>query len=226
MAKVSCLIIDDEPMAQKILQRFVAEVPILELKGVCKNAMEAMDILQTLPVDLLFLDINMPQLSGLDFYKTLPNPPDVIFTTAHPEFAVEGFEVNAVDYLLKPIAFERFLTAVNKIKERQTETKQEALWVKSDKSLHKIPFASIVYIEALGDYVKIYYDETVLLTNETLKCVLERLPGISFLQIHKSYVVNLEKITFISGNQAYCNATALPIGRKYKEEFLEKWKGQ
>lgn len=225
MTKICCLIIDDEPMAQKILQRFVAEVPFLELKGVCKNAMEAMDILQTLPVDLLFLDINMPQLSGLDFYRTLPNPPDVIFTTAHPEFAVEGFEVNAVDYLLKPIAFERFLTAVNKIKERQTETKQEALWVKSDKSLHKIPFASIAYIEALGDYVKIYYDETVLLTNETLKCVLERLPETAFLQIHKSYVVNLDKITSISGNQAYSNATALPIGRKYKEEFLVKWKG-
>lgn len=223
MQKIKCLIIDDEPMAQRILQRFVAEVAFLDLQGVCKDALEAMDFLGKQSVDLLFLDINMPQLSGLDFYKALPNPPAVIFTTAHPDYAVEGFEVNAVDYLLKPIAFERFMTAVNKVVEACSAVANERLLLKVDKTLHKLYFEQIRYIEALGDYVKVHCEDEVLLTNDTLKNLSEQLPNATFMQIHKSFIVNLEKVTSVSGGQAFCNADALPIGRKYKEEFLERW---
>ncbi len=223
MQKIKCLIIDDEPMAQRILQRFVAEVDFLDLQGVCKDALEAMDLLGTESVDLLFLDINMPQLSGLDFYKSLPNPPAVIFTTAHPDYAVDGFEVNAVDYLLKPIAFERFMTAVNKVAEQHTTPVADHLFIKVDKTLHKVQFEQIRYIEALGDYVKVHCENEVLLTNETLKSLTEQLPTATFMQIHKSFIVNLEKVTSVSGGQAFCNTDALPIGRKYKEAFLERW---
>ncbi len=224
MKKIKCLIIDDEPMAQRILQRFVSEVAFLDLQGVCKDALEAMDLLSKHPVDLLFLDINMPQLSGLDFYKTLPNPPAVIFTTAYPDYAVQGFEVNAVDYLLKPIAFERFITAVNKAKDLQKETDDDILWVKSDKVLHKIPFQQIDYLEALGDYVKVHCEDVVLTTNNTLKNIKEQLPATIFMQLHKSFIVNIQKVTSVSGGQAFCNEKALPIGRKYKEDFLEHWR--
>ncbi len=223
MQKIKCLIIDDEPMAQRILQRFVAEVEFLDLQGVCKDALEAMDLLSKQSVNLLFLDINMPQLSGLDFYKSLPNPPAVIFTTAHADYAVDGFEVNAVDYLLKPIAFERFLTAVNKVAEQQNTPVTEHLLLKADKTLHKVQFDQIRYIEALGDYVKVHCEKEVLLTNETLKKLTEQLPTATFMQIHKSFIVNLQKVTSVSGGQAFCNTDALPIGRKYKEEFLERW---
>ncbi len=223
MQKIKCLIIDDEPIAQRILQHFVAEVEFLDLQGVCKDALEAMDLLKEKSVDLLFLDINMPQLSGLDFYKSLPNPPAVIFTTAYPNYAVEGFEVNAVDYLLKPIAFERFLTAVNKVAEQQSSTSTDRLLLKVDKTLHKLYFHQICYFEALGDYVKVHCEDGVLLTNDTLKHLSEQLPNATFMQIHKSFIVNLEKVTSVSGGQAFCNDAILPIGRKYKEAFFERW---
>ncbi len=196
MQKIKCLIIDDEPMAQRILQRFVAEVEFLDLQGVCKDALEAMDLLANQSVDLLFLDINMPQLSGLDFYKSLPNPPAVIFT---------------------------FLTAVNKVVEQHNISVSDYLLLKVDKTLHKVQFDQIRYIEALGDYVKVHCENEVLITNETLKSLTEQMPTATFMQIHKSFIVNLKKVTSVSGGQAFCNADALPIGRKYKDEFLERW---
>ena len=162
---ITCLIIDDELSSQRVLQHFVAETDILDLKATCNNTAEAFKYLQLNdPIDLLFLDINMPQQSGLDFYKTLKNPPPVIFTTAYPQYAVEGFEVNAIDYLLKPIAYERFLTAINKVLNHQnTSIDSEGFIVlKENKALYKLYFKDIQFAEAFGDYVKVHTEKKLL----------------------------------------------------------------
>lgn len=225
MIKIRCLIIDDEPVAQRVLERFVADVNFLELKGVCKDALEAYELLQTTPVDLLFLDINMPKLSGMAFYKSLTKPPAVIFTTAYPDYAVEGFDVNAVDYLVKPIAFDRFLAAAHKLRSQFCLAPSEAaLWVKADKVTHKLHFEDIHYLEAFGDYVKIHCNENVLLTNDTLKNLQDQLPSATFVQLHKSFIVNVNKVTSVSGGQAFCQTNAIPVGRKYRDEFLKHWR--
>ena len=161
---ITCLIIDDELSSQRVLQHFVAETAVLDLKATCNNATEAFKYLQLNGnIDLLFLDINMPQQSGLDFYKTLKNPPQVIFTTAYPQYAVDGFEVNAVDYLLKPIGYERFLTAINKVLNNQnTPPTEDFIVLKENKTLYKLYFAEIQFVEAFGDYVKVHSEEKTI----------------------------------------------------------------
>lgn len=224
MKRINCLIVDDEPVAQRILERFVNDVDVLELQGVCKDAIEASEILRSNKIDLLLLDINMPKLSGIAFYKSLPNPPSVIFTTAYPDYAVEGFEVNAIDYLLKPISFERFFAAVQKVKMLHSVVSADVLWVRADKTLYKLPCEKIYYLEALGDYVKIHSeDNKVIVTNETLKNLYEQLSRKKFVQVHKSYIVNLDKVSSVSGGQAFCKTNPIPIGRRYKEYFLKSW---
>ncbi len=182
MTMLSCLIVDDEPLSQEVLKKFVDDAPLLQLNGICSDALEALEFLRQNTVDLIFLDINMPKLSGINFVKTLENPPLIIFTTAYAEYAVEGFELNAVDYLLKPIAFDRFLKAVNKAVELQqaweiierskndlNKEEPDYLMIRSDKRIYKINIDDLYYVQSYGDYVKIYTKEKVIIASETLK---------------------------------------------------------
>ncbi|WP_242206487.1 LytR/AlgR family response regulator transcription factor [Aestuariivivens insulae] len=225
--KINCLIIDDEPASQIVLKNFIADVGFLEMKAICNNAIEAIDKLKEFnDIDLLFLDVNMPKISGLTFYKSLQNPPHVIFTTAYPQYAVDGFEVNAIDYLLKPFSFERFFIAVNKVLEKRynngNNTSEEQFFlVKSNKTLHKINFKNILYIEAFGDYVKVHQEQQCLLTNATFTSVLESLPKDIFVRTHKSFAINFKKMNAISGNQITIQKHKIPIGQKYRVEFYK-----
>ena len=221
--QINCLIIDDELSSQRVLQHFVSETEVLVLKATCNNTAEAFKYLQLEGhIDLLFLDINMPKQSGLDFYKTLKNPPDVIFTTAYPQYAVDGFEVNAIDYLLKPIAYDRFLTAINKVLSQETSTTTDKTFIilKENKALYKVFYKDIQYIEAYGDYVKVHTKEKTITTHSTFSKFIADLPSY-FLRTHKSFSVNLNKLNHLSGNQITINTHIIPIGKTYKASVLK-----
>jgi len=225
---IRCVIIEDEPLARNVLKKYIRDYPLLELAAVCNDAIEAQSVLASGNIQLLFLDINLPRLSGISFLKTLPHPPMVIFTTAYPEFAVEGFELDAIDYLLKPFSFERFLKSVNKALSKQTGSHQKPaviknpdkfIFIKSDKKVYKIDFENILYIEATGDYVKVVTTDNQYLVNNTLKNLLEELPGSEFIRVHKSYIISRDKIKFVEGNYIKIGNTDVPIGAAYKEEI-------
>ncbi len=234
MAKV--LIVDDEPLALDIMETYISKLPSLELVKKCVNAIEAFDALNSHEIDIMFLDINMPQLTGIDFLKTLSNPPLVIFTTAYSEYAVEGFELNAIDYLLKPISFERFMKAVNKaMAQLELQQKEETvpvatesneasgtdfIFVKSDKKLVKIKYEDILYIEGLKDYVIIRMATSRVITLQTMKSLEAKLPSNIFKRVHRSYIVNLDKIDAIVGNMVEINKKHLPIGKNYRDDLL------
>lgn len=221
---INCLIVDDELSSQRVLQHFVTKTEVLDLKKTCSSATEAFKYLQLHnKVDLIFLDINMPKQSGLDFYKTLKNPPQVIFTTAYPQYAVEGFEVDAVDYLLKPIAYERFLIAINKVlklKEDATTFINEFMVLKENKVLHKVYFKDIQYVEAFGDYVKVHTETKVITTHSTFSKLIQNLPDF-FLRTHKSFSINLHRMSHLSGNQIKVDSYEIPIGQTYKQSVLK-----
>jgi DNA-binding LytR/AlgR family response regulator len=220
---ISCLIIDDELSSQSVLQHFVLQTDILHLKQICNNAKDAFKYLQlNTKIDLLFLDINMPNQSGLAFYKSLQNPPKVIFTTAYPQYAVDGFDLNAVDYLLKPFSYERFLTAVNKIITLNSIAPEttDFILLKENKILHKVFFNDIQYIEAFGDYVKVHSKEKIVVTHSTFKKMTKNLPDY-FLRVHKSFTINTTKIKALSGNQILIDTHNIPIGQTYKENVLK-----
>jgi len=227
MKPLQCIIADDEPIARQILESYINEVPYLELKASCKNAFEVLDILQKESIDLLFLDINMPKLSGLSMLRTLQHKPNVIITTAYPEYALEGFELSVTDYLLKPFSIERFLQAVMKVQQKidtsikEVEEEQTSIFVKSDKKIIKLNFDTIFYIEAYGNYIKIFA-ENMILTPQTLSDFINKLPD-NFLRIHKSYAVNFNYLKLIDGNQIILhNNTKLPIGKSYRKAVLSK----
>ncbi|MFY0628857.1 MAG: response regulator transcription factor [Flavobacteriaceae bacterium] len=224
---IRCLLIDDEPTSQSVLKNFVSMVDYLEVVAVCSNAVEGMTVLKKEAIDLIFLDVNMPKISGLSFYKSLQNPPLVIFTTAYSEHAIEAFNVSAVDYLLKPFSFDRFLTATNKALDSLTisesSTKSPSILVKADKKLHKIATSTISHIEACGDYVKIYTDDRFIMTNNTFKNILNSLPD-NFIQVHKSFAINLQKAGAVEGNQILIGSYKVPVGLTYKSSFLERFK--
>ena len=231
MKLLQCIIADDEPIARQILENYIKEIPTLTLVTSCKDAFEVMKVLQEQSVDLLFLDINMPKLSGLSLLKTLQNRPNVIITTAYPEYALEGFELSVTDYLLKPFSLERFLQAVQKVQQKtaiqpktvivQNEETTQYIFVKRDKKLIKLTIDKINHIEAFGNYVKIFMDKMVLVP-QTLAGFLEKLPN-NFLRIHKSYVINFDKLKFIDGNRIVLqNDTKLPIGKSYRKLVMNK----
>ena len=225
---IRCIIIDDEPLSQDILEKFILEIERLEIAGVFDNALDASDFLRNNKVDLIFLDINMPRLSGVQFFKSLKNPPHVIFTTAYPEFAVEGFDLDAVDYLLKPFPFERFLKSVNKAFEKLDSShfisKEKILWLKSDKKLNKIFIQDIMYIEAVGDYVKIVMEKGNLIVHDTLQGILNKLKHDGFERIHRSYIIAMDKIAYVEGNRVSVGDTVLPVGQSYRDYFFRKIK--
>jgi DNA-binding LytR/AlgR family response regulator len=227
MNQYKCIIIEDEPLAQNVLKKYIGDHPSLQLIAVCPDAMEAQTILNHNNINLVFLDINLPKLSGINFIKTLIHPPMVIFTTAYPEFAVEGFELNAIDYLLKPFSFERFLKAVNKAIEKinsssviKAKKEDSFIFLKADKKIHKIDIDSILYIEAIGDYMKVVTATGQLLVNETMKKMQENLIANSFIRVHKSFIISRNKIRFIEGNYVQVADKSIPIGATYRSEVL------
>jgi DNA-binding LytR/AlgR family response regulator len=226
---INCIIVDDEPLARRVIEKYLKDLPFLNLLASCSHAFEAMEVLQKEAVDLIFLDISMPRLSGINFAKTLSDPPLIIFTTAYPEYAVEGFELEAVDYLLKPFSQERFLKAVNKVaKILENKPGLKAaddpgfLIIKADKKLYKTNFSDILYLQSYGDYVKIFTAKKTLLTKERLSAIEENLPQNRFQKIHRSYVISLDAISFLEGNQVKINDTLLPVSNTYRAELLAK----
>jgi len=230
MNVLQCIIADDEPIARQILENYIDSIPYLEMIASCKNAFEVMEVLQEKSIDILFLDINMPKLSGLSLLKTLQQRPNVIITTAYPEYAIEGFELSVTDYLLKPFSLERFIQAVQKVQQSspiQTDTVvadieelPAFIFVKSDKMIIKINLIEINHIEAYGNYIKIFTDKMIL-TAQTLSDFLVKLPEY-FLRIHKSYAINFNKLKLIDGNLIVLqNNTKLPIGKSYRKAVLD-----
>lgn len=224
------MIIDDEPLARKGLQEYCADVDFLEVVAVCDSPVKAVDLLQTMQVHLLFLDIQMPRISGLDLVRSLPQPPLVIFTTAYAEYAIQGFELDVIDYLLKPVAFERFLKAALKarsyfeLSQRPAITKDDAgyFFIKCDNGLERICFDDILYAEALQNYVVLHTSQRKYITYLTFKAVEDYLPEQQFLRVHKSYIVALAKIDRIAGSDIVIGPHCIPISRHLKEEVMER----
>jgi DNA-binding LytR/AlgR family response regulator len=221
---IRCAIIDDEPLSRDVLRQFISDHPDLILAGEYKDALESISGIEAIPVDLLLLDINLPKLSGINFYKTLANKPLVIFTTAYPEFALDGFELNAVDYLMKPIPFDRFLHAIQKVKERLKPqiAIQDHIMLKVDKKLYRTPYEDILFLEAFGDYAKVHLDNQVLVITSTMKKMEAELPIPLFIRVHKSFIVNTSKVAFIEGNQISIGNQMVPIGLRYRENVLQR----
>jgi DNA-binding LytR/AlgR family response regulator len=226
MKNIRCIVVEDEPASQEVLKKYIADYPQLELAALCSHAIDAGEQLRKLSnIELIFLDITLPKISGLDFYRSLSNPPPVIFTTAYPEYAVNGFEVNAVDYLVKPFPFERFLKAMNKLQDQlkpNTPSFQDYILVQADKKTHKVNYDDILYMEAMGDYVKIFSAGKTLIVHHTLQKLQELLPSDRFFRVHKSYLISLQRIDYIEGNMVIINSTQFPIGQTYRGEFLAR----
>ena len=229
MKVLNCIIADDEPIARQILENYIDALPYLNLIASCKNAFEVLEFLQENEVDILFLDINMPKLSGLSLLKTLQKKPNVIITTAYPEYAIAGFELSVTDYLVKPFSLERFMQAVQKVHKKPVVTTTilkereayESIFVKSDKKIIKLNFDEIYYAEAYGNYVKIFADKMIL-TPQTLSDFLEKLSK-DFIRIHKSFIVNFKHLKMIDGNQIILqNEAKIPIGKSYKKQLLDR----
>lgn len=226
-----CLIVDDEYPAVEVLQSYIALVPGLRVAGVCHHGLEAFQFLQQTPVDLLFLDVQMPKLTGTDLMKALPAHPKVIFTTAHREFAWDGFELNAVDFLLKPIPFERFLKAIHKAvphtqpliaptDEKQVHKSDPFLYFRVDRKMVKVMVNDICYAESLKDYLKIRHNDQEIITKQTMSSFQEMLPPEMFARVHRSYLVAISKVTSFDSHQIFVGKHSIPIGSLYRNDVL------
>ena len=238
---IRCITIDDEPLALIQLTGYIEKVPFLKLVKACNSALEALDLLAKDPVDLIFADINMPDLNGVDFVKSLVNKPIIIFTTAYTEYAIEGFRVNALDYLLKPFGYNEFLKAANKAlhqyelqakiqqyplpasPEVPAENGNNNLFIKADYKMIRLDMNKIIYMESQNEYIRIFFeDQKPVMTLLSMKKLEERLPAERFLRVHRFYIVNLEKITAVANNRIiYGKDTYIPIGNQYKDKFNE-----
>jgi DNA-binding LytR/AlgR family response regulator len=230
MRKIKCLIVDDEPLALDLIESYIIKTSALELTGRCSSAIEAMEYLDHENIDLIFLDVQMPELSGIEFSRTISNGPKIIFTTAFEKYALEGFKVNALDYLLKPFNYEEFLKSVTKAKEwfslidsqpnNNTEI-SDYIYIKSEYKILKITLAEVLYFEGLKDYVKIYLDgqSKPILSLMSLKSLEQQLPVDQFMRIHRSYIVNLNKIEVVERSRIAYGNTYIPIADNYKEKF-------
>jgi len=239
ISKVNCLVVDDEVPAQEILKKFISSIDSLHLSGICNNAIEALNLMQHQPVDLLFLDIHMPQLSGTEFVRSLKNPPKIIFTTAYNNFAVEAFELEAVDYLVKPIPFTRFVKAVNKVlsvsspaveentghrPESYPEDQLPFMYFRSDRKMLKVFLKDIQYIESMKDYLKVVTTTGQIITKQALASLQEMLPDGEFIRIHRSYIVSVSKIESYAQEKILLNNVELPVGKIYRLEVNRQLK--
>jgi two-component system LytT family response regulator len=233
---IRCLIIDDEPPAREIIRRYVQEIPTLQLMGECANAIQALTVLQQQSIDLLFLDIRMPQLNGTDFIKTLKNPPKVIFTTAFSEYALEGYELDVVDYLMKPIRFDRFLKAVNKayplnvaattqkpvVSSIVEEKKNESfVYFRADRKMVKVMLDDILYIESMKDYVKVHSRQGTIITKQSISSVEAMLPEKLFVRTHRSFIVSINKIKSFTNELVEIDKTDIPIGKLFRNGVMK-----
>lgn len=228
---IQCLIIDDEPLAGQLLASYADKIEYLNVVKVFQNPIKALAFLQDQPIDLIFLDIQMPQLKGTDLAKIIGDKIGIIFTTAYPEHAVEGFELNAVDYLVKPINFQRFLAATTRFQDSaqnnttaKTEQGSGLLFVKTENRLQKIKLADILYLKSLGDYVQIFTVTQKIMTLENMKAFEERLSKNNFLRVHRSYIIALDKIDFVQNQKIKIKDQLIPLSRTYQEEFFVKLK--
>lgn len=226
---INCIIVDDEPVAREILENHLKKIAAIHVVGSCKNAIEAFNLINLHKIDLIFLDINMPEISGLSFAKSINKNIKIIFTTAYREYAIDGFDLRAVDYLLKPISFERIYQAINKYKNENTPIKAETttdltsekndfIFVKSDRKMIKINFTEVNYIESLADYLKIHLMDKTILTRETITSIEAKLPKRDFLRIHRSYIISISKIESFTNEFVEINKKAVPISRSYKND--------
>lgn len=231
--KVRCLIVDDESPATELLASYVIRIEDFEVIGVCHNALDAFTFLQKNPVDLVFLDIQMPRMSGLELVRSLPEKPAVIFTTAYREYGVDGFELDALDYLVKPITFDRFLKAIAKFNQQVSFKKgidqthennafdKAYMYFKVNRDLVKIYLKNIIYIESIRDYIKVITENQSIISYQRIGYMEEKLPENKFLRIHKSYIVSLDKINSFSNDCVNIGNFSLPVGRSYKQKFLQ-----
>ena len=233
--QVKCIIVDDEPMARDVIRRYIQKIPTLKLMGEFGNAIEATIFLQEQAVDMIFLDIKMPQLSGTDFVRSLRNVPKIIFTTAHKEFAHEGFELDVIDYLLKPIRFDRFLRAVNKafpqkmqaaevinsIPAEENKPATSFIYLRVDRKMIKVLLNDIVYIESDKDYVKVFTEKGFVITRQTIASVEAMLSDSLFIRVHRSYIVSLNKLKSFTAETVEIGNKELPIGKLYRNNFLK-----
>ena len=232
---IKCLIIDDEPPAREVLKRYVEQLPMLQLTGECSNAIQAIGMLQQQDIDLLFLDIRMPQLNGIDFLRTLNTPPKIIFTTAFAEYAVEGYELDIADYLMKPIRFDRFIKAVNKAFPKQptidTEEKFQPLeekrtesfvYFRADRKMVKVLLNDILYIESMKDYVKVCTTHNTIITKQSLSSVETMLPEKKFIRTHRSFIVAIHHISTFTNEIIEVKKTEIPIGKLYRNAVLKR----
>lgn len=229
---MTCIIVEDQPPAQRILKKYITDIGLFELKGVFADAIAAMQFLESEMVDLMFLDIHLPKLSGVQLIKILDRKPQIILTTAFPDYALDGYELDVADYLLKPFSFERFVKAVKKvqnngkhkdqIKIKEATQQDDFIFAKAGSEYVNVEFSSIKYIKADGDYTEVHFGDSKKLINNSLRFWVEQLPDALFCQVHKSYVVNVSCIEKVSGNQLIIDDNAIPIGRTYKDLFFEK----
>ncbi|MEI6088840.1 MAG: LytTR family DNA-binding domain-containing protein [bacterium] len=231
--KIKCICIDDEPLALMQISSYIKKTPFLELVGECQSAFEAFEIMKNHSVQLMFIDINMPDLSGMEFVKSLAQKPNIVFTTAYSDYAVEGFEVDAADYLLKPISYNSFLKAANKVLNLVTLTQNQPqeiikatrdhLFVKSEYKIIRIEFSNIKYIESMHEYIKIHLiNDKPIMTMTSLKSIEEHLPSDVFMRVHRSFIVNLSKISIIERNRIIFDSNVyIPISEQYKKKFQE-----
>ena len=232
---IRCLVVDDEPLARDVLRRHIEMMPTLVLTGECGNAIEAMSFLQQQPVDLLFLDIHMPQLKGIDLVRILSNPPKVVFTTAHSEYALEGYGLDIVDYLLKPIQFERFLKAVskafqyNKSAEPATATttneesrKDPYIYLRVDRKMVKVLLQDILYVESMKDYIKVFTTKGTVITKQSITAMEAMLPEQSFIRTHRSFIVSVDKIKSFTTELIEIEKAEIPIGKLYRTHVIKQ----
>ncbi len=232
MNKFSCLLVDDEPPALEILNHYISETPLLEVVKECHHAMAAFEFLQQHHVDLIFLDVQMPRLLGTELLRSLPHAPKVIFTTAYRDYAVEGFELGAIDYLLKPYSFDRFLRAVHKVLDLEqripppaaiaTNSSERFLYVRADRKMVKVMVDDIRYIESLKDYVRIFVRDQQIITKQTITALEEMLPENEFMRIHRSFIVALKKVDSYDHHSLFVSKTELPVGPLYKQEIMKR----
>jgi len=227
--KMNCIIVDDEPLARKVLTEYIEDTDFLELKGKSENPLKAGVLLTENNIDLMFLDINMPKLSGIEYLRTSTTLPATIITTAYAEYAIDGFELNVIDYLVKPFSFERFLKAANKAKELyelrakevpNTSLDEDYFFVKCDGKIEKVLYDELLYVEAMLNYVILYTERKKLMVYLTIKGIIEKLPQSRFLKVHKSYIINISKIKSIDGNDINIGSTSIPISQSLYETVL------
>lgn len=227
---MKCLLVDDEPLALDILENYLKKIPGLDLIGKCSNALEASEFLKNHKIDLMFLDIQMPEITGLEFMRSLSNPPLVVFCTAYSDFAVEGFELDAIDYLLKPVSFERFSKTIDRAREYMALKKNDSveapdlendyIFIKSNQKQIKLSYDNILYVEAFADYVKLYTTEKRYITLQTMKNMEQKLPKDKFIRVHRSFIVGTKYITSFNSSELEIGAVKIPVGKNYKDEFL------